>query len=374
MVASRVPRLADLPATARTDIAAFTPPPRFGSVDLESFEAHHPSQGRAKERVREFALARSDRSSRSARRRGWLSRLTRRVESPVTGDGLYLDGGFGVGKTHLLAAAFFLAPTLSKRYVSFQQLVHLIGVLGMREAQERVGGVRLLCLDEFELDDPGNTLMVKTFLAHVFARGGSVITTSNTAPEALRLGRFNAEDFRREIQSIAESFEVLRVDGPDARRASAEARLMRVEELPPPSRRAIRTDWRSLFEHLRAHHPASYRAQLEGLDALVVEGARPLPEQGDALRLVHFIDNLYDLRVALWLAAAERRGDGAPWSPARAFDLFEPEYRNGAYETKYRRCASRLSEVLGEARALASRAAGEPLRSARGPVPHPNQA
>ena len=99
-----------------------------------------------------------------------------------------------------------------------------------------------------------------------------------------------------------------------------------------------------------------------------------MPEQGDALRLVHFVDNLYDLRVALWLAAAEGRGDCAGWSSARAFDLFDPEYRNGAYETKYRRCASRLSEVLGEARALASRAAGEPLRSARGPVPRPNQA
>ena len=341
-------RLSDLPALTRTDAAAFTPPPRFGSVDLASFRPHDPSQAHAKDRVRAFAEACRD----PATARPWWRLPTRRRASDEPLPGLYLDGGIGVGKTHLLAAAYFLAPTRSKRYVSFQQLVHVIGVLGMAAAQQRLANVRLLCLDEFELDDPGNTLIVKTFLAHLFEGGGAVITTSNTAPEAQGRGRFNADDFRREIQSIAARFAVLRVDGPDARRSGAEGRLMQASELPPAGPALVRTDWQGLLAHLRQHHPARYRAQLEMLDALAVTAAARLPDQNDALRLVHFVDTLYDMRVPLWLADAGEPGRSAEDANGRLIDLFDAGYRHGAYATKYQRCASRLGEVLGEARAL----------------------
>jgi cell division protein ZapE len=342
VVVSRVLRLDDLPALTRTDAAAFTPPPRFGDVDLAGYRPHHPSQALAKERVRAFAAACTD----VAAPRPWW-RLGGRRGGVPTAAGLYLDGGFGVGKTHLLAAAYALAPTRAKRYVSFQQLVHVIGVLGMAKARQRLAEVRLLCLDEFELDDPGNTLIVKTFLAHAFAGGGAVITTSNTAPEAQGLGRFDAEDFRREIQSIAAHFDVVRVDGPDARAAQAVGRLLPAAALPAGGPALVRAGWSGLLAHLRRHHPARYRAQLEMIGGLAVDGARPLPDQNDALRLVHFVDTLYDLRVPLWLAGAEGPSDGG-----LLCELFDPSYRDGAYATKYRRCASRLAEVLSEARAL----------------------
>src|SRR5690606_25581714 len=140
---------------------------------------------------------------------------------PQAGAGLYLDGGFGVGKTHLLAAAFAAADSAEKRYLSFQELVYLIGVMGMPRAKEELATSELICIDEFELDDPGNTLIVKTFLAALLANGGAVVTTSNTPPEAQGQGRFNADDFQREIQSLAANFSVIRVDGPDYRHRSS---------------------------------------------------------------------------------------------------------------------------------------------------------
>jgi len=361
VVASRVLRLTDLPALTRTDAAAFTPPPRFGSVDLAGFRPHDPSQAQAKERVRAFAEA----CREPAGSRSWWRLPTRRRADDEPLPGLYLDGGFGVGKTHLLAAAYYLAPARAKRYVSFQQLVHVIGVLGMAAAQQRLANVRLLCLDEFELDDPGNTLIVKTFLAHLFAGGGAVITTSNTAPEAQGRGRFNAEDFRREIQSIAARFAVLRIDGPDARRSGADGQLMHPRELPPAGPALVRTDWQGLFAHLRQHHPSRYRAQLEMLDGLAVTAAEPLPDQNDALRLVHFVDTLYDLRVPLWLAHAGAPPAGAAEANDGLIDLFDGSYRHGAYATKYQRCASRLGEVLNEARALFPHGAAAPAAARR---------
>ena len=363
VVASRVLRLTDLPALTRTDAAAFTPPPRFGSVDLASFRPHVPSQAHAKERVRAFAEACRDLDTA----RPWWRLVKRRRASDAPLPGLYLDGSFGVGKTHLLAAAYALAPTRSKRYVSFQQLVHVIGVLGMAAAQQRLANVRLLCLDEFELDDPGNTLIVKTFLAHLFEGGGAVITTSNTAPEAQGRGRFNADDFRREIQSIAARFEVLRIDGPDARRSRADGHLMHPSEVPPAGPALVRSDWQALLAHLRQHHPSRYRAQLEMLDGLAVTATAAMPDQNDALRFVHFVDTLYDLRVPLWLADAGEPGCSPETANGRLIDLFDSGYRHGAYATKYQRCASRLAEVLSEARVLFPHGARAP-EGARAPA------
>jgi cell division protein ZapE len=326
-------RLADLPSPARLDLADLVPPPRFGTVAFDSFEPRHPSQATAKRVVEEAARRVVDAVPSPPWGWPWARR-----RAPIAGRGLYLDGGFGVGKTHLLAAAYHASPTGSKRYLSFQELVYLIGVLGMPAALARLGGERLYCLDEFELDDPGNTLIVKTFLAHVLGRGATVITTSNTPPEAQGAGRFNAEDFAREIQSIARRFEVVRMAGPDVRLTSDTAALLEEDDLPVDDD-VVCAGWPELIAHLAGHHPSRYRAHLAAAGRLVVRGVQPLSDQNDALRFVHFVDKAYDLRVGLWLT-------GDVELPA----LFDASYAHGAYEKKYHRATSRLVEMLAEAR------------------------
>ncbi|HEX7023024.1 MAG TPA: AFG1/ZapE family ATPase, partial [Trueperaceae bacterium] len=164
-------------------LPAFVPPPRFGATSFETYQPQHPSQQAALARVRAFAAETAP--TKAGFRWPWQSRH-------APGRGLYLDGGFGVGKTHLLAATYHASAVQDKAYLSFQELVYAIGVLGMDRANRELA-YQLYCIDEFELDDPGNTLIVKTFLAHAFARGALVLTTSNTPPEAQGQGRFNAE-------------------------------------------------------------------------------------------------------------------------------------------------------------------------------------
>src|SRR3712207_8834295 len=48
-------------------------------------------------------------------------------------------------------------------------------------------------------------------------RDVSLFRSSNTLPGSLGEGRFAAEDFLREIQALADRFEVVRVDGEDYR-------------------------------------------------------------------------------------------------------------------------------------------------------------
>ena len=327
----------DLDLSKERTLPQFSPPPRFGETSFEGYKPQHPSQEEASKKSKTFAR-KVTQSEPESFRWPWQSKQV------AQGRGLYLDGGFGTGKTHLLAAAYHAcdAGEDDKAYMSFQELVYVIGAQGMAQAKENLS-YKLFCIDEFELDDPGNTLIVKTFLSHAFAQGSYVMTTSNTPPEAQGQGRFNASDFKREIQSIAERFDTVLLEGPDYRQREHLATLMSEESLegllesedaPAPK---VHLQWRELLTLLGEHHPIRYGDLLGQIGTLYLNGMRTLNEQNDALRFVHFIDKLYDLKVGF-------RGAGK----TALEDLFSPNYRGGAYAKKHYRCLSRLSELIEE--------------------------
>ncbi len=320
--------LRDLDVPQQT-LPDFVPPPRFGKTHFSGYNPQHPSQEAALAKTRQFARASSQ------------TKATFFWHKKPLGRGLYLDGGFGVGKTHLLASAFD-AFEGTKAYLSFSELVYVMGLLGKIKALEQLGTYQFYCLDEFELDDPGNTLIVKTFLSHVFEQGAAVLTTSNTPPEAQGQGRFNAKDFKREIQSIAERFEVVGIEGPDYRKRDNVAQLLTNGELEhfyqtENSRPKVTTTWQDLFTVLSAHHPVRYAGILKQIGTLYIAGATAIPGQNEALRFVHFIDKLYDLKVGLRMSGE-----------IELTELFDPSYRNNAYAKKHYRSLSRISELLEE--------------------------
>lgn len=314
----------------------FAPPPRFAAATFASYLPGDPSQARALERVTRLVAG----VQVPPARRGFPLFRAR----PAQIRGLYLDGAFGVGKTHLLAAAWHAAAAVPRAYLSFQELVHVVGARGLVRAKDDFAAIRLLCLDEFELDDPGNTLIVKSFLESLFERGATVITTSNTPAQAQGEGRFNTRDFRREIQGIADRFEPVRLVGPDYRaRAGVVLAPTGRLELPEAAREPlVAAEWHELMVVLRRHHPADYAALAAGIGTLVVQEAETMATQADALRFVHFIDRLYDRGAGLHLSLASGTG-----SDPRA--LFDPSYRESAYHKKHDRCVSRLGELLSEA-------------------------
>jgi cell division protein ZapE len=328
---------ADLKTEAGPVLPEFAPPPRFGHTSFDTYRPQHLSQTQARDEVQAFTLGVADVPEKPRFQWPWAR------TKDEQGRGLYLDGGFGVGKTHLLAAAYHACSSPKKAYLSFQELVYVIGTQGMPKAKISLGDYRLLCIDEFELDDPGNTLIVKTFLAHAFEQGAKVITTSNTPPEAQGQGRFNAEDFRREIQSIASRFKILRVEGPDYRKRDHLARFFTEQELQALIEREnaagpkVVLSWEEMLELLNEHHPIRYHGVLSQVGTLYVSGVRTIADQGNALRFVHFIDKLYDLQVKL-RAAGDIGLD----------EVFHASYVRSAYAKKHYRCLSRLSELLEE--------------------------
>ena len=329
----------DLILSDKYAFSNFAPPPRFGETNFAAYIPQDPSQGIASDRVSTFVSEALSSANKKQQRTGFFGRK----KTAPQGQGLYLDGGFGVGKTHLLASAYNAFDNPAKAYMSFQELVYTIGALGKEAAQTELGQYKLICIDEFELDDPGNTLIVKTFLAHAFSLGNYVITTSNTPPAAQGQGRFNANDFKREIQSIAERFEMLHIDGPDYRKRQSLSTLVNDETLS----RLANTDTRNrrftlshseLKTVLEQMHPIRYSNILNQIDVLYLNNLEAIPDQNSALRFVHFIDKLYDMKIGFCSSGT-----------ISLEDIFDASYRNNAYAKKHYRCLSRLSELIEEA-------------------------
>ena len=80
------------------------------------------------------------------------------------------------------------------------------GVFGFAECIDLLADYVVVCIDEFELDDPGNTTLISRLLSQLVERGVSIAATSNTLPEQLGEGRFAAQDFLREIHTLASDF------------------------------------------------------------------------------------------------------------------------------------------------------------------------
>ena len=323
-------------------LARLGPPARFAGARFETYlpDDAFPSQAEARAELERFAAAVGGGGVEPVKpRRGLFRRAT--APTPDLRPARYLDGGYGVGKTHLLAAAWHAVQPAPAAYLSFGELTALVGFLGMGGAVEAFSGFRLLCIDEFELDDVANTLLLVTFLRGVIATGVAVAATSNAIPDRLGEGRFNAEDFTREIAAIAAHFETVRIDGEDYRRRDGigadpvdEHDLERLVAADGPGTSV--DDASALLEHLRVVPPAQLGALLDGIDTVVLRGLHPITNQGTALLFVAFIDEVYDSGVTL---AASGCQVGA---------LFHDSYRSGGYRKKYGRCESRLLSLLAE--------------------------
>jgi cell division protein ZapE len=325
-------------------LAELTPPPRFARERFSTYrpDPAQPTQADAVRRLEAFAqgAVEGDRGSR-----WWPFGRT-----PAAGPaGVYLDGGFGVGKTHLLASLWHAVPQPAA-FGTFVEYTNLVGALGFRAAVEGLQRFRLVCVDEFELDDAGDTMLMSRLLRELVDAGVRLAATSNTLPDALGEGRFAAEDFRREIQGLAARFDVVRIEGEDYRRRGlpgAPAPLPADVVAAEAARRTGTTvdDFDALLAHLASVHPSRYGALLDGVPAVGLTGVHRLEDQAVALRLVVLADRLYDRDIPV-LAAGEPLDR-----------LFSEEMLAGGYRKKYRRATSRLVALAREG--AASAPAGE---------------
>ena len=324
-LAERAPQLAGAEM-----VAALVPPPQFADATFDTYRADpaYPSQQDAKDLLQAFSGA-------AAPVKGGLFR---RAKRPELKPGVYLDGGFGVGKTHLLASVYHAMPARRKYFGSFIEYTALVGALGYQNTVELFRGADLLCIDEFELDDPGDTMVMTRLLAELVASGTRLAATSNTPPNALGEGRFAAQDFLREIHAMASSFQTIRIDGTDFRHRAVDGHAVVLEEpqyeaaIAAAAAAGLASDDRfdALVAHLAHVHPSRYIRLIEDLSLVGLRDVAPFTDQSAALRFVAFIDRVYDAQLPI-------RATGS------SLDLvFPDEMLAGGYRKKYLRAVSRL--------------------------------
>ncbi|WNB84410.1 cell division protein ZapE [Cellulomonas sp. ATA003] len=342
MTATTVPRLTDRSPRVPTDrlLGELVPPRHFADESFDTYrpDPAHPSQARAVDRLR----AVSAEVARAGSGGGWFG-LRRRAEPAA----VYLDGGFGVGKTHLLTSLVHAVGPADSAYGTFVEYTNLVGALGFGPTVEALGAKRLVAIDEFELDDPGDTVLMSRLLRELADRDVSLAATSNTLPGSLGEGRFAAEDFLREIQALADRFEVLRVDGEDYRHRVPVTDLGGLPDdvvrgVVAGRDRATVDGFGELLDHLARIHPSRYGALLDDVEVVGLTGVHPVGHQSTALRLVVLVDRLYDRDVPVLLGGSGVQG------------LFPPEMLAGGYRKKYYRALSRLGALAEQGRALAA--------------------
>lgn len=303
-----------------------------------------------------------------------LDRLLRRPRTPVRG--LYLWGGTGRGKTWLVDSFFDCLPFAEKRRLHFHRFMqHVHGelktlprtpdpleVVARRFARE----VRLLCLDEFHVQDIADAMLLGGLLKALFEQGVTLVATSNTPIDELYLEGLQRDRFlfaiellKRHTQAVhlpgGRDFRLERLEkgGPyQVARGEEAERLMRgwLEALAPvppehgvclelnghevPAR-AVAGDLAWFEFGALCEAPlwaADYLEIAQAFHTLLISGVPRMGEDSDdaAKRFMHLIDTLYDHRVKLVVAA-----EAPPQS------LYTGRYLAFAFQ----RTASRLIEM-----------------------------
>ena len=314
-------------------LASLVPPPQFDGATFDTYRVDpaFPSQQEAKDLLTTFAVG-----SGPIKRGGLFSR---KPKEPEMKPGVYLDGGFGVGKTHLLASIYHAMPARRKFFGSFIEYTAIVGALGYKNTVEHFSGAGLLCIDEFELDDPGDTMVMTRMLGDLVRSGTKLAATSNTPPNALGEGRFAAQDFLREIHAMSDSFQTIRIDGTDYRQRALDGHAIALGEADYDTQVAEFAQaggasddaFDDLIRHLALVHPSRYIRLIDGLSAVGLRGAHTLTDQSEALRFVAFVDRVYDAQIPM-------RATGTPLD-----QVFSEEMLGGGYRKKYLRAISRLN-------------------------------
>ncbi|HMV70803.1 MAG TPA: cell division protein ZapE [Pseudomonadales bacterium] len=301
-------------------------------------------------------------------------RLGRAKRQPVTG--LYMWGGVGRGKTHLMDLFFESIPfkeRLRTHFHRFMRRVHreLRDCAGEKDPLRLVGAriareARLLCFDEFFVADITDAMLLAGLFEELFARGVTLVATSNVAPDDLYRDGLQRARFLPAIEMIKRHTRVIGVDGGIDHRLrvleqaelyhspldeAAEATLMRcfaslapetpvagcvleVEGRPIRARYCaddvVWFDFDDVCDGPRSQN--DYIELARDYHAVLIGGVPVFTAEKDdqARRFINLVDEFYDRNVKLILAAA------APLAEL---------YAGGRLAFEFQRTVSRLMEM-----------------------------
>jgi cell division protein ZapE len=308
----------------------------------------------------------------------WLGKSSEATrQRPV--QGLYMWGGVGRGKTWLMDMFFQSLPGDRKLRLHFHRFmlrVHeeLTELQGQENPLEIIADgfkaqTDVLCFDEFFVSDITDAMLLATLLQALFARGITLVATSNIPPNDLYRNGLQRARFLPAIDLINEFCDVMNVDaGIDYRlRTLTQAHLyltpldeqtrltmdrmfvklagkqgeaapvLQINHRPLQAINAVdgvlAVDFYTLCEEARSQ--LDYIALSRLYHSVILYNVRvmgPLKEN-TARRFLALVDEFYERHVKLVIAAE-----------ASMFDIYQGE----RLKFEYQRCLSRLQEMQSE--------------------------
>lgn len=145
-----------------------------------------------------------------------------KAEAPAAARGLYMWGGVGRGKTWLMDMFFQAIPGERKQRLHFHRFmlrVHqeLTELQGQSDPLQIVADrfkseTDLLCFDEFFVSDITDAMLLGTLMEALFARGITLVATSNIPPDDLYRNGLQRARFLPAIEMIKQHCEIMNVD------------------------------------------------------------------------------------------------------------------------------------------------------------------
>ncbi|WP_413736871.1 cell division protein ZapE [Sodalis sp. RH21] len=306
-----------------------------------------------------------------------LGKTSPAVSEPVRG--LYMWGGVGRGKTWLMDLFFHSLPGERKLRLHFHRFM-----LRVHEEMNRLQGradpleivadgfkaqADVLCFDEFFVSDITDAMLLGTLMQALFARGITLVATSNIPPENLYRNGLQRARFLPAIDLITRYCEVMNVDaGIDYRlrtltqagiyltplnnRTAAEmariftrlagekpdgAPVLTVNHRPMPTLGAragvVALDFTTLCAEARSQNDYIALSRLYHSVLLHNVHAMGPQEENTARRFVALVDEFYERQVKLVIAA------DVP---------LEQLYQGQLLAFEFQRCLSRLLEMQSE--------------------------
>lgn len=303
--------------------------------------------------------------------------LSRLLHKPQPQRGVYLWGPVGRGKSMLMDLFEATAPMARKRRTHFHvfmgEIHRLIGEWRAGDAAARKArfgqhkgddpippvadvvakAAHLLCFDEFQVTDIADAMILGRLFEALFARGVTLVATSNRAPDQLYKDGLNRQLFLPFIDLLKQRLEIVSVaGGHDYRLDRLRAAGTWFSPADPDNRRGFEALWRDMLgaeeesgavlevlgRHVALPHassglvrasfaslcsvalgPNDYVALAERFHTVFLEAVPRLNpnRREEARRLVILIDALYEARTRLIVLADAQpaelypRGDGA---------------------------------------------------------------